>query len=91
MQIWTNESNLEKMALEYELLYGKLMPAGKSWLIDTPLGEIVNNTNKDRYEINLEGTKIKLDYGQAHYLFLLLLTENTTKVKLLETTIIQSL
>jgi hypothetical protein len=91
MQIWTNDQNLEKMALEYEFVNGKLMPAGKSWLIDIPLGEIINNTDKDRYEINVEGTKIKLDYGQAHYLFLMLLAENTTKVKFLETTVVKSI
>jgi len=91
MQIWTNDQNLEKMALEYELVNGKLLPAGKNWLIDTPLGEIINNTDKDRYEINVEGIKIKLDYGQAHYLFLMLLAENKTKVKFLETTVVKSI
>ena len=91
MQIWTNEIDLERMSLQYELVNGKLMPAGKNWLIDTPLAEIVNNTEKDRYEINLEGTKIKLDYSQAHHLFLVLLAENTTRIKLMEATVIKSL
>lgn len=91
MQIWTNESNVNKMSLEYEFNNGKLLPAGGNWLIDHPLATIVNNKDKDQYEISLEGKKIKLDYAEAHHVFLLLLMENDTRVKLLDATVVKSI
>jgi len=92
MQIWTNEIDLDKMELHYEFTNGFLLPAGRSWLINTPLLEIIDNQDKSIYEISIEGgKKIKLDYGQAHHLFLALFAMNESKVKILETTVVKSI
>ena len=92
MQIWTNDANVTKMAFEYEYIDGRLMPAGKDWLIHTPLVEIIDNQDKSIYEISIEGgKKMKLDYAQAHHLFLVLFAMNDSRVKLIETTVLKSI
>lgn len=84
MQIWTNEADLKKMALEY------LFEDGVLKFPDTNREVcIIEDDNMYNYKIDLGGKKIKLDYADAHYLFLALLAqyikEGTSRIEVKRT------
>lgn len=90
MQIWTNEADLKGMNLEYELIDGKLISCGAEWGCRREVGSIYDDGDM-YYNITVNDKSIKLDYAEAHYLFLMLLKENETKVQFAETKIVKSI
>jgi hypothetical protein len=89
MQIWTNVANLDKLMLEYEFIDNKLYSI-ESLPNEEPDARIEQNEKEDYFEVYLGKRKIKLDYYEAHQMFLLLLADISSdqlfnlKVKLIE-------
>jgi hypothetical protein len=96
MQIWTNEASEDKLRLEYEFIDNKLYSADLS-TDEKPEAKIEQNKKEDCFNILLEDKKIKLNYLEAHHLFLLLLCEITLnedfklKVQIIEPKIIKEI
>jgi len=81
MQIWTNEASMGAVLPEYHFENGKLYSFEKG-LDASHIAEIIDDVDDSKYIINIGSKKIKLDYYEAHQLFLMLLCDMTEREKM---------
>ena len=95
IQVFTNADHLDgKLSHEYDIqelgnITG-LRSAGSSWYKPNQIVLKVKDTGND-YIFKFEKFKLRLDYAQAHELFILLGYLNDTKIEIRNSQVIKSL